>query len=508
MRRRLGVLAIAVAVVAVAVLVTREQRDAGTGRVDVVFDTAKGMVEGQLVKIAGARAGRVDDVRLTADNQARMRLRVEERFLPFRADASCRILPEGPISENYVECDPGQRTGSRLASSAGAPTVPVAQTTAPVSIQDLLDVFAAPAEQRMRLLLNELGIATAGRGEDVDDLLRRSNPALSRTTEVLRVVNGQRDALRRAIAQTDEVLDGLAADERAVDRFAGGAAATAEATASRRAQLGTAVRELPGMLREVRAGLRSVDRATAAGEPLLGDLEAAAPVLERVTTSLPGFARQGTPAVQQVAAAAKEGRRAVRPARKVARSADALGDVTPVIRDVKRLQVSSRDQGAIEQLLRVPYSLANLASLYNGVSHVITLFAGVQIQCIVPTPQPIRGCDATYRAGGVPINDPGQLGRTHQVLRDALERLLGPANRQRRPRPAAPGRRPAASKPATPALPDLQPLPGKAEKPVKALPEAVRKALDDVQGLLTPPKQPDAAKGDGVRRLLDLLLGP
>ena len=34
-------------------------------RVDAIFDTAKGIIPGQLVKIAGARVGTIDDVKLT-----------------------------------------------------------------------------------------------------------------------------------------------------------------------------------------------------------------------------------------------------------------------------------------------------------------------------------------------------------------------------------------------------------------------------------------------------------
>jgi len=40
----------------------------------------------------------------------------------------------------------------------GLPTVPLAQTTDPVSLQDVLNVFALPTDQRLRALITELGI--------------------------------------------------------------------------------------------------------------------------------------------------------------------------------------------------------------------------------------------------------------------------------------------------------------------------------------------------------------
>src|SRR5687768_3689159 len=73
-------------------------------RVEAVFDTAKGMVPGQTVKIAGVAVGKVRDVRIVPGPKALLSLEIEGRFAPFHADATCRILPEGLITENYVEC--------------------------------------------------------------------------------------------------------------------------------------------------------------------------------------------------------------------------------------------------------------------------------------------------------------------------------------------------------------------------------------------------------------------
>src|SRR4051794_32337570 len=58
-------------------------------RVDAIFDTAKGIIPGQVVKVAGARVGTIVDVKLTPDFKARIQLKLDGRFAPFRTDASC-----------------------------------------------------------------------------------------------------------------------------------------------------------------------------------------------------------------------------------------------------------------------------------------------------------------------------------------------------------------------------------------------------------------------------------
>ena len=189
-------------------------------KVAVTFDTAKGVVPGQLVKVAGVRAGKIADVDLAPGNKARMELEVDSKFAPFRADASCRILPEGLISENYVECDTGSPAKPELgADKAGTPVVPVEQTTAPVSLQDVLNTFDMPTDQRLRMLLNELGIGTAGRGGDINAILRRANPSLTQARQVLRTLSDQRREIADAVGQTDAVLARLGDDSESVRSF-------------------------------------------------------------------------------------------------------------------------------------------------------------------------------------------------------------------------------------------------------------------------------------------------
>src|SRR5260370_41559639 len=67
-------------------------------RVDAIFDNAKGLIAGQLVKIAGVRVGTVDGVTLTPDYKARIELTLDRRFAPFHADAACPIQPAGLIA--------------------------------------------------------------------------------------------------------------------------------------------------------------------------------------------------------------------------------------------------------------------------------------------------------------------------------------------------------------------------------------------------------------------------
>jgi phospholipid/cholesterol/gamma-HCH transport system substrate-binding protein len=392
----------------------------------VTFDTAKGVVPGQLVKVAGVRAGKVDAVDLAPGNKARMELEVDSKFGPFRSDARCRILPEGLISENYVECNTGSPAKPALpADRTGIPAVPVGQTTAPVSLQDVLNTFDLPTDQRLRMLLNNLGLGTAGRGGDINAILRRANPSLTQARRVLQTLSDQRREVANAVGQTDAVLAELGGNDGSVRQFVDRAAVVTETTAAHRGALEEAVKRLPATLDAARGGLRSLDAATAGGGPLLDDLKASAPALLRVTKALPDFAREGRPAVRSLVATSKVGRRALEPLLPVTKSFGQLATISgPFAKNLGATTVSLRDRGGWEGVLRTAYSLATSTAIYDDTSHYFSLFTDISPQCFVPQHiTPVPGCSHAYNAPGkgqIPINDPAYTGAQAKALVEAL----------------------------------------------------------------------------------------
>jgi virulence factor Mce-like protein len=411
MKRTISVVVLLAVVVLVGILLV----GSGSGsdyRVAAVFDTADGMVAGQQVKIAGAVVGSVKSVELAPGPKARIVMSIQSRFAPFRTSASCTILPEGLISENFVQCTPG-RSGAALASAAGGvPTVPLSHTTIPFSLQDVLNVLSLPTDERVQVLISELGIGAAGEGGNINSLLARTNPALEKSQQVLKIVDAQRAQLGTAVDQSEQVLASVANRGPQLRQFVDRAAAVTQETADHRDALGQSVARLPAMLSAVRPGLRSLNQAAVHLTPLLSDLRTAAPQLTRLTSTLPAFARAGMPAVRTVSAAAAAGRPAVHAAVPVVdHLLKVTGPLQTVASSLSQLLVSSRQTGAFEGVEAVIYSLANISSLYDNVSHILSFTVNVAPQCIIGEQAGIQvpGCDHNYTASGqgtVPINEP------------------------------------------------------------------------------------------------------
>jgi virulence factor Mce-like protein len=415
MKRGAAIIALIVIVAAVA-LGARTGGGSGSYRVAAIFDTANDMVAGQQVKIGGAVVGKVQEIDLDwspAHPKARIVMSVDRRFEPFHQDATCTILPEGLISENYIQCNPGASATPLTSAADGIQTVPLRQTTIPFSLQDVLDIFSVPTDQRLAVLISELGIGTAGRGEDLSGLLQRSNPALVAAQRVLGTVDEQRRQLATAVGQSDQVLASVAAQANGVRQFVDRASTVVQTTAARSASLSASVRNLPAMLVAARPALASLDRTASNAAPLLDELHAAAPGLSRLTTTLPAFATAGLPALKALATSARHGRPAVREAVPViSHLQTATRQLDPLSRMADALLVSLRSTGGIESTMQILYTLAVLSSSYDNVSHLINFIAFAAPQCLAGEQQghDVPGCSHKYSAAGqgtIPINDVG-----------------------------------------------------------------------------------------------------
>jgi virulence factor Mce-like protein len=410
MRRAVVIGSCAVVVAVIAWLATAG--GSSSYRFAAIFDDARGMVPGQQVKIAGAVVGTLDAVKLTPNLNARIVMTIDRRFAPLHADASCSILPEGLISENFVQCDPGRSRAPLARGPGGIPVVQLGHTTVPFSVQDLLNVFALPTDERLRVLITELGIATSGRGQDLNGLLLRADPALEQSRRVLSIIDAQRLQLATAVGQTNAVLAQLASRRSQVREFVDNTADVVDTTAAHSGALGEAIARLPGMLHAVRPGLASLDRATANATPLLSDLHAAAPGLDELTSVLPSFATAGVPALRALSSTTARAVPVVRAAAPfISHLLAASAPLRTLATELDQFLVSVRDDGALEGTLRLTYEFAVESSLYDNTSHIATFLFNIDPTCILGdlAGENVLGCSHAYNSPGkgeLPINEP------------------------------------------------------------------------------------------------------
>src|SRR3954469_2318626 len=214
-RIAVGVLLLVAAGV-IAVLGTGASGDGGGNyKVRAIFDNAVSIIPGEDVKIAGVKVGKVDSLDVTPQKKAAVVLRITKAgFQDFRQDATCTIRPQSLIGEKFVECAPTQPkpvgtpqapelSKIRSGKGKGQFLLPLKQTSTPVDIDLINNVLRKPYAQRLSIILGELGTAVAGRGKDLNQTIKRANPALLETDKVLKILASQNRILANLATDSD-----------------------------------------------------------------------------------------------------------------------------------------------------------------------------------------------------------------------------------------------------------------------------------------------------------------
>jgi ABC-type transporter Mla subunit MlaD len=327
-RRLIIAAALVVAVVAVVLLVSGGGSGSSGYLVRAVFDNGAFMVTGEQVRVAGANVGTIESVDVSMPGQT-VAYRdgkpvavpgkaiivmdiADPGFQDFRADAGCQIRPQSLIGEKFVDCRP---TLPRAPGSppppplkkipdgqegAGQYLLPLGSNGTSVDPDLINDIQTLPYAQRFRLIFNELGAGLAGRGEDLEVLVKRANPVLRDVDRLFGILSSQRDRLAQLTSDSEAILRPLARERTHFAGFFANAGAAAQASSERGPQLEAALRKFPTFLREFRLTMRSLQGFSDAAAPVFSDLGKAAPSLTDATRTLTPFSEATTVALKSL----------------------------------------------------------------------------------------------------------------------------------------------------------------------------------------------------------------
>ncbi|MEA2419656.1 MAG: hypothetical protein QOE60_1862 [Thermoleophilaceae bacterium] len=372
--------------------------------VRAIFDNAANLVDGEDVKVAGVPVGVVKGLDVTGDKKAAVTLRIDnEDFIPWKSDAKCVIRPQGLIGEKFVECEPGSASAKPLAqidrgAGEGEWLLPLANTSSPVDIDLLNDILRLPYRQRFALLLSEFGTGLAGRGDELNEVIHRANPALRETDKLLAVLADQNRTLARLARDSDAALGPLARERTKVSDWIVQANATGEASAERRGDISRGINRLPEFLRKLKPLMADLDDLAVQGTPLLRDLGAAAPKMDDLIKGLGTVSKAGNESFPSLGDALERGRPALIRARPLIQDLRSLGrQAAPATKSLDELTASLQQTGGVERINDFVYYLALATNGYDAIGHYLR--AGLvtnSCSTYVLTPASTQSCNARF----------------------------------------------------------------------------------------------------------------
>ncbi len=249
-------------------------------RLNAVFNTAVNIRPKSPVRIAGVNVGKVSMVKREGSTGL-VTMEIEGKGLPIHRDAMLKIRPRLFLEGNFfVEVQPGSPSAPALSSGA---TIPLAQTSDPVQLDQVLDALNTDTRANLQTTLVELGAAftakpTAAQDAEQDPEVRglngaqafnkafqRGAEALPSSTIVTQAFAGtEAHDLSKLLVGLERVTGALDVHEQQLGELIGNFNTTFGAVAAQAPSLRTAVAELPGALRTVDRSLVEVEKASPA----------------------------------------------------------------------------------------------------------------------------------------------------------------------------------------------------------------------------------------------------
>jgi virulence factor Mce-like protein len=287
-------------------------------RVKVPFNEGTQLAVESDVRISNVSVGKVKSIELANSGPNRdlgvATIEIDSRYAPIPADTRAMLRQKTLLGETYVELTQGDRDGPKLPEGG---TLPKAQVQPSVQLDEIFRTFDPRTRAAFQTWMQQLAIASAGRGADLSAAIANLEPFAEDANRVLRVLDTQRGAVQQLIRNTGEVFGALSERQGQLQGLIRNSGVVFHTTAVRNRDLEAAFRALPTFLTESRLTLNRLDSFSRNADPLITQLHPAARALSadlkpiaKVAPDFRGFftglrkteirARTGLPALQKL----------------------------------------------------------------------------------------------------------------------------------------------------------------------------------------------------------------
>jgi phospholipid/cholesterol/gamma-HCH transport system substrate-binding protein len=315
-----------VGIVAVAVLMFG---GGGGTEYTVHLQSANQLVKGNEVKVGGLAVGEITDIQLSEDNQADIKITVEDDFAPLHmgTEATVRVTSLPSVANRYISLHPGPNNAPEIEEGGVLETD---NTTNAVDLDQLFNTLDPPTRKGLQDTLQGFAGWYVGQSDNLQDTFKYLGPSLG---------------------SLSKVMGELARDQKTFTDFVVHGARAVSAIAERRDDLAALVTNGNTFARAIAAENESFDRALAAfpdvlrqGSVTFRNLRSALDDLDHLTdVSKPQIKSNVAPFLRDLAGLVRTMRPAFEDLRYLVNRPGANNDSTDILRRFPALQRLSRE---------------------------------------------------------------------------------------------------------------------------------------------------------------------
>ena len=291
-----GAALVLVALLAVYVLLLRDDGYTVKAR----FRAVSVLVPGNVVKIAGDRAGTVTDIDLAPDGVAQVTLKLDRDFAPLRTGtrATIRAQSLSGSASRYVDL--------RIPAAGGKPlpegsVIDEASTSTDVDLDQFFSLFDDRTKKGLQNMIRGSALQYGGRGAEANAGWEYLNPSLLAAQRLFREVNRDTPVLQDFLVSSSRLVGDIADRRDSLAGLVDRLATMTGAIARRERPLSSAIAQLPPFMRRANSTFVNLRATLDDLDGLVDDTKPVAPRLRAVLGELRPFAREAVPTVRGLA---------------------------------------------------------------------------------------------------------------------------------------------------------------------------------------------------------------
>jgi phospholipid/cholesterol/gamma-HCH transport system substrate-binding protein len=255
--RAAAVGSLVVAIIAVGVLMF----GGGDGtEYTVRMQTANQLVKGNEVKVGGLPVGEVTDIKLSKDNQADIKVTINDDFAPLRRGSSITVRQESlpSVANRYLSLHPGPNNAEAIPDGG---VVDADQTTNVVDLDQLFNTLDPKARKGLQGVLRGFGTWYVGQSDNLQETFKYLAPSLGNLSRVMEELARDQKTFESLIVNGAKATAAIAARRDDLAELVTNGAGFARALGQENEGLDRTLAALPDVLEEGSDTFRSLRSA-------------------------------------------------------------------------------------------------------------------------------------------------------------------------------------------------------------------------------------------------------
>jgi phospholipid/cholesterol/gamma-HCH transport system substrate-binding protein len=406
--------------------------------IDAVMPSVSSLIPGARVTMAGAQVGLVGAV-TQRGNGAVVELDITDRSVtPIPADTRISLREITAIGENYVQLTPG--TSKRTLSSGAV--LPMSQADQFVDVDQLMSVLQGSTTQRTRELIQGVGDAVRGYGQQLNDTIAGVSNTFHPLANVVNVLDRDHTYVDQLVSELGDVASAAGERGSTIIRLAGSGLRTFRTLAAENTHLSATLDQLPSTLSQVRTTANTLNGVTNTAAPVVTKLATTLRDLEPAITSLKPAADEGHVVLNDLASTAPRLQTTLNDVRSLSKPAAAalpqlryvLCQVNPMLRYIDP-NPSSSAPSYVDDIIAFISGFGSAVNGYDDISHLVRLVPILGDNSLSGLPPAISTAAYDLLHAGIlgdstaltwdPYPNPGQIGTEHADASNSG--VIGPA---------------------------------------------------------------------------------